>query len=83
MLDVQRPDGSFYLWAKTPGDDTAFTRELFAREHVTVVPGSYLSREVNGENPGAGRIRMALVAPLAECIEAAQRIRHFIQSQPA
>ena len=79
VLDVQRPDGSFYLWAKTPGDDTVFTRELFAREHVTVVPGSYLSREVNGENPGAGRIRMALVAPLAECIEAAQRIRHFLQ----
>ena len=79
VLDVQRPDGSFYLWAKTPGDDTTFTRELFAREHVTVVPGSYLSREVNGENPGAGRVRMALVAPLAECIEAAQRIRHFLQ----
>ncbi len=79
VLDVQRPDGSFYLWAKTPDDDTTFTRELFAREHVTVVPGSYLSREVNGENPGAGRIRMALVAPLAECIEAAQRIRHFLQ----
>lgn len=79
VLDVQRPDGSFYLWAKPPGDDTTFTRELFAREHVTVVPGSYLSREVNGENPGTGRIRMALVAPLAECIEAAQRIRHFLQ----
>ena len=61
----------------------AFTRALFAQEHVTVVPGSYLSRDVDGFNPGAGRIRMALVAPLAECIEAAQRIRHFIQSQPA
>ncbi|WP_068829365.1 succinyldiaminopimelate transaminase [Pseudomonas sp. BMS12] len=79
VLDVQRPDGSFYLWAKTPGDDATFTRELFAREHVTVVPGSYLSREVNGDNPGAGRVRMALVAPLAECIEAAQRIRQFVQ----
>ena len=79
VLDVQRPDGSFYLWAKTPGDDATFTRELFAREHVTVVPGSYLSREVNGENPGAGRVRMALVAPLAECIEAAERIRAFLQ----
>ncbi len=79
VLDVQRPDGSFYLWAKTPGDDATFTRELFAREHVTVVPGSYLSREVNGENPGAGRVRMALVAPLAECIEAAERIRSFLR----
>lgn len=79
VLDVQRPDGSFYLWARTPGDDCEFTRELFAREHVTVVPGSYLSREVNGDNPGAGRVRLALVAPLAECIEAAQRIRRFVQ----
>ncbi|MDH0095280.1 succinyldiaminopimelate transaminase [Ectopseudomonas hydrolytica] len=80
VMDVQRPDGGFYLWARTPGDDTLFTRELFAAEHVTVVPGSYLSREVNGINPGAGRVRMALVAPLAECIEAAERIRRFIEN---
>ncbi|MBM7059853.1 succinyldiaminopimelate transaminase [Pseudomonas sp. UL073] len=79
VMDVQRPDGGFYLWAKSPTDDATFTRELFAHEHVTVVPGSYLSREVDGFNPGAGRVRMALVAPLAECVEAAQRIRHFIQ----
>ena len=79
VLDVQRPDGSFYLWAKTPIDDTLFTRDLFAQQHVTVVPGSYLSRAVNGDNPGAGRIRMALVAPLAECVEAAERIREFIK----
>ena len=80
VLDVQRPDGGFYLWAKTPVDDTTLTRELFAREHITVVPGSYLSREVNGVNPGAGRVRMALVAPLAECVEAAERIRRFVRS---
>ncbi|MEK1905240.1 MAG: succinyldiaminopimelate transaminase [Pseudomonas sp.] len=79
VLDVQRPDGGFYLWAKTPMDDASFTRELFAREHVTVVPGSYLSREVDGVSPGAGRVRMALVAPLAECIEAAERIRAFVK----
>ena len=79
VLDVQRPDGGFYLWAKTPGDDSQFTRELFAQQHVTVVPGSYLSREVNGDNPGAGRVRMALVAPLAECVEAAERIRQFLR----
>ncbi|MBB1519993.1 succinyldiaminopimelate transaminase [Aquipseudomonas guryensis] len=79
VLEVQRPDGGFYLWAKTPGDDSQFTRELFAQQHVTVVPGSYLSREVNGDNPGAGRVRMALVAPLAECVEAAERIRQFIR----
>lgn len=83
VLDVQRPDGGFYLWAKTPTDDETFTRELFAREHVTVVPGSYLSREVNGINPGAGRVRMALVAPLAECVAAAERIRDFVKSLEA
>lgn len=78
VMDVQRPDGGFYLWPKTPVDDQQFTRELFAREHVTVVPGSYLSREVHGVSPGAGRVRMALVAPLADCVEAAERIRAFI-----
>jgi len=78
VMDVQRPDGGFYLWPKTPIDDQRFTRELFAREHVTVVPGSYLSREIDGFSPGAGRVRMALVAPLAECIEAAKRIRDFV-----
>ena len=80
MLDVQKPDGGFYLWAKVPGnDDAAFCRGLFEQQHVTVVPGAYLSREVDGVNPGAGRVRMALVAPLAECVEAAKRIRAFIE----
>jgi len=78
VLDVQRPDGSFYLWPKVPMDDAEFCRQLFEQEHVTVVPGSYLSREVDGLNPGAGRVRMALVAPLAECVEAAERIRAFL-----
>lgn len=78
VMDVQRPDGGFYLWPKTPIDDQRFTRELFAREHVTVVPGSYLSREVDGVSPGKDRVRMALVAPLADCVEAAERIRAFI-----
>ncbi|MBF8721980.1 succinyldiaminopimelate transaminase [Pseudomonas guariconensis] len=81
VMDVQRPDGSFYLWAKVPGCDANFTRDLFEAQHVTVVPGSYLSREVDGVNPGAGRVRMALVAPLAECIEAAERIREFLQNR--
>ncbi|HEN8728700.1 TPA: succinyldiaminopimelate transaminase [Pseudomonas putida] len=81
VMDVQRPDGSFYLWAKVPGSDAEFTRDLFEAQHVTVVPGSYLSRDVDGVNPGAGRVRMALVAPLAECIEAAERIRAFLQNR--
>ena len=81
VMDVQRPDGSFYLWAKVPGSDADFTRDLFEAEHVTVVPGSYLSREVGGVNPGAGRVRMALVAPLSECIEAAERIRAFLHTR--
>jgi N-succinyldiaminopimelate aminotransferase len=81
VMDVQRPDGSFYLWAKVPGSDADFTRDLFEAEHVTVVPGSYLSREVDGVNPGAGRVRMALVAPLSECIEAAERIRAFLHTR--
>ncbi len=78
VLDVQRPDAGFYLWAKTPIDDTEFARRLFAEQNVTVLPGSYLSREAHGVNPGAGRIRMALVAELDECIEAAERIRDFV-----
>ena len=78
VMDVQRPDGGFYLWPNVEGDDEAFCRDLFVEEHVTVVPGSYLSRAVDGFNPGAGRVRLALVAPLAECIEAAERIRAFI-----
>ena len=81
VLDVQRPDGSFYLWPKVPMDDAQFCQKLFEEQHVTVVPGSYLSRDVDGVNPGAGRVRMALVAPLAECVEAAERIRDFVQQQ--
>ncbi|MBI6681556.1 succinyldiaminopimelate transaminase [Pseudomonas viridiflava] len=79
VLDVQRPDGGFYLWPNVGTDDAAFCRDLFVDQHVTVVPGSYLSRGVDGVNPGAGRVRLALVAPLAECIEAAERIRDFVR----
>ncbi|WP_150302700.1 succinyldiaminopimelate transaminase [Pseudomonas saliphila] len=80
VLDVQRPDAGFYLWPRTPIDDESFTRRLLAEQNVSVVPGRYLSRDVEGYNPGAGRVRMALVAPLADCIEAAQRIRRFVES---
>ena len=84
MLKVTLPDAGFYLWAAVPGgDDEAFARELLAQYNVTVLPGRYLAREVNGVNPGQGRIRMALVAETAECLEAAQRIVAFIQKNHA
>lgn len=86
VLDVRLPDASFYLWAGVPpgwrGDDAAFARALYAQYNVTVLPGSYLAREWQGQNPGRGRIRMALVADTAECTEAAQRIVRFCQSNP-
>ena len=78
VLDVALPDAGFYLWAKVPGSDTDFARELLALYNVTVLPGSYLARDVQGVNPGAGRIRMALVAETAECEEAARRIVQFM-----
>ncbi len=80
VLDVKMPDAGFYLWPKTPVDDETFTREVFAQAHVNIVPGSYLSRAVNGVSPGANRVRLALVASLAECVEAAQRIRTVIEN---
>ncbi len=81
VLDVTRPLASFYLWAGVAGDDAAFARDLLAAEAVTVLPGSYLAREHDGRNPGQGRIRIALVAPLAECVEAAERIARFVRAR--
>ncbi|MCK5809508.1 MAG: succinyldiaminopimelate transaminase [Cocleimonas sp.] len=78
IMDVKQPDASFYLWAGTEINDETFTREIYAQQHLNVVPGSYLSREVNGLNPGENRIRLALVATLDECIEAANRIKQYI-----
>jgi N-succinyldiaminopimelate aminotransferase len=80
VLDVRLPDAGFYLWAAVPGgDDTGFARDLLAQYNVTVLPGSYLAREAHGVNPGAGRVRMALVAETQECVEAAQRIVAFLK----
>ena len=80
VLDVKKPEAGFYLWPRLPQDDETFTRELYARENVLVLPGSYLSRATEAGNPGKNRVRMALVAPLAECIEAAQRVRNYVES---
>jgi len=79
-LDVSRPDASFYLWAKTPISDTEFAKGLFEQQHVTVLPGSYLSREIDGFNPGANYVRMALVAEAEQCADAAHRIKAYVQS---
>lgn len=80
VADVQQTDASFYLWLKTPVNEETFAQQLFAQQHVTVLPGSYLSRTIDGINPGEGRVRMALVASVEECIEAAQRIKTFIET---
>lgn len=80
VMDVEQTDASFYLWAKTPINEEEFAQRLFAEQQVTVLPGSYLSRTIDGVNPGANRVRMALVAEVDECIEAAKRIRALIES---
>jgi N-succinyldiaminopimelate aminotransferase len=80
VMDVALPDAAFYLWAdisRTGMADTDYARALYARTGVTVLPGSYLARDTAAGNPGAGRIRMALVAEQAECLEAARRIAAF------
>ena len=82
VCEIQKPPASFYIWLKTSISDTDFTQQLFAQENVTVLPGSFLSREFEGVNPAANHVRIALVAPLVECIEAAKRIKNFINPLP-
>lgn len=77
VLGVERPDAGFYLWPRTPIDDQDFARRLHIEQAVTVLPGSYLSRDTERGNPGHGRVRIALVAPFEECVEAAYRIREL------
>jgi N-succinyldiaminopimelate aminotransferase len=78
-LDVARPAASFYLWVPTPTPDTDFARDLYARSGVTVLPGSFLARDAHGSNPGRNRVRLALVAPLGQCVDAAERIADFVK----
>ncbi|MDD5461814.1 MAG: succinyldiaminopimelate transaminase [Methylococcales bacterium] len=80
VITVSKPPAGFYVWLKIPITDVDFAKQLFARENITVLPGSFLSRESEGLNPGQNHVRIALVAPLEDCIEAAHRIKHFINT---
>lgn len=77
-LAIRLPDASFYLWIKTPVSDTEFTKRLYRDYNVTVLPGSYLGRNVRGINPGENFVRIALVAPLDACMDAAGRIKNLL-----
>jgi N-succinyldiaminopimelate aminotransferase len=81
VLPLARPEAAFYYWAAVPGDDEAFTRDLHAAANVTVLPGSYLSREAHGANPGRGYVRIALVSTVDEAAEAGRRIAEFARSR--
>ena len=78
VLATSIPDAGFYLWARTPISDSEFARGLLADYNVVLLPGSTLARSAQGINPGAGFVRIALVAPLADCVEAAERIHSFV-----
>jgi N-succinyldiaminopimelate aminotransferase len=77
VTEVEMPEAAFYLWLRTPIADTEFAKQLFGQYNITVVPGSYLAREAHGINPGRNFIRVALVAPVEECLEAVQRLKAF------
>ena len=77
VFDAEIPPGSFYYWLRLQGDDESFTRDLFVAENITVLPGQYLGRDWQGTNPGRGRIRIALVAPITECVDAVTRLTRF------
>jgi len=81
VMKVSRPDAAFYLWPDVGGDDQAFVRDLYARKNLTALPGSYLARDSGRGNPGRGRVRISLVAGVEECVEAAHRIRDFVEGK--
>jgi N-succinyldiaminopimelate aminotransferase len=80
VCTITKPPASFYVWLKTPIADTEFAKQLFARQNITVLPGTFLSRASDGVDPGLNHVRIALVAPLDECVEAAHRIKDFLNS---
>jgi N-succinyldiaminopimelate aminotransferase len=79
-LKTEMPDGGFYLWVRTPIDDAEFARGLQRDYNVLVLPGSFLARDAHGGNPGRDHVRVALVAPLEECVEAIGRMMRFAKS---
>jgi N-succinyldiaminopimelate aminotransferase len=81
LLDMPVPEGAFYLWPEVAGDDARFTRELFERKHLMIVPGSYLARDTASGNPGRSRVRISLVPSVAECVSAAERIRDYLSER--
>jgi N-succinyldiaminopimelate aminotransferase len=81
VLELARPPAGFYLWPEVGADDERFVQELYATENVLVLPGSYMGRDGGHGNPGRGRVRISLVAPLADCIDAAHRIRRYIETR--
>jgi len=81
VLPLRQPEGGFYHWVRTPVDDQTFARDLFAARNITVLPGSFLGRHANGENPGRGHVRIAWVAPLEACVAAAQQIADWMRAR--
>jgi len=80
VINISRPDASFYLWPETPISEIEFAAGLYSRQNITVLPGSFLSRSIAAGNPGKNRIRIALVAELDQCIEAAERMCEYIET---
>ncbi|MEY4729001.1 MAG: hypothetical protein RL020_159 [Pseudomonadota bacterium] len=78
VMPLVMPEASFYFWAQTPIDDQEFVKKLYEHKHVTLLPGTYLAREAYSMNPGNGFVRIALVPALSECVEAANRIKEFV-----
>ena len=77
-IKIEIPPAGFYIWLKVEGSAEKFSKQLFIEQNMTVLPGNYLSRSVDGIDPGYDRVRIALVSTLDECREAAERILEFL-----
>jgi N-succinyldiaminopimelate aminotransferase len=78
VMDLPRPQAAFYLWPRTDQDEETFTREAYRQQNLTLLPGSYLARDTADGNPGKHRVRISLVAPLADCVDAAERLHDLV-----